>query len=583
MASFAQWKDIEAIARAVESAKPRLIHVVREIWLHGFATERSLCPCKCGSREAVRVEIRPHLEVLIDRITGVRRVRRPHNAEAFDRVAAKAERIEMPCRCYGEQLDPILDRKHKVIGIFGGVRAGKSQAGVEVLVDQWCEYGGKGTTFWWVSPTREMTQIAVDKLARGERTNRFVRPAFPRELVRYFPKTEHSNPQAVILIDGSYIPLKYAGLKGKNLKGRVARLVVLDEAAEVVHKINWTILLGRVMESGGQLVAPTTPIAGHWLQELADTGTPYHALQEPDDEEAVTVTLSCMRNPWINQREIQRAIKANGGPDDPTVKREYFGLWVPQGNILWQHWNARKHQIEGVGSKPEDFGYVNVTPIATDHFLPAGARNDLLGGWDCNDYPQSLVLSYVVVKPGQEQGNPANWILLVIAEIVKKATIVEWGEHLSTVKMRGKPENWIRRLSIVGDANTSYEDTRVNRRGQGADADVLRSHGFVVVPPAWTQASPDKPACPMNPGIRDRIKILHTLMHSDRFRIVGSACPKLMDAIISQTCDEKGLPVKVSGKASDRLSGPADGLGYKAYRIWHGAPSPDRKRVQQWQ
>jgi hypothetical protein len=587
MPSFAQWQDIESIAKAAREAKPRLIHVVREIWRHDRSTDGRLCPCKCGSRDAVRVETRPHLEVLIDRVSGLRRVRRPHNAEAFDRVAAKAERIAMPFRCYDEQIDPVLDRKHKVIGVFGGVRAGKSETGKEKAIDHWLEYGGRGVCIWWVAPTREMTQIGVNKLFRGERTNRFVRPAFPASLVRSYPTSELAACQDAVLIDGSRVCMKYGANKGRNLKGRVPILVVLDEGAECPHEIVWTILVTRTMESGGQVIACTTPVAGHWLKTLADQGVPYHALTpdlEADDVQRVTVTLSCLRNPWVSVRRVEQTIKALGGKDDPRVKREVFGLWVAEGNILWRHWNAKIHMIEGVGDVPADFGFVNVTRIATRHFLPRGARNDVIAGWDCNDYPQSLVLAYVVVREGEDQGDPTKWQLLVTTEIVRSASIIEWGKFLAlkAAKLRGKPDDWIAKLSIVADANTTYSDTRVQQIGKGADADVLRGHGFVVVPPAWTQAAPDKPAKPENPRIRLRVRILHQLMHENRIRLHGD-CRKLLEAIEGQVCDERGLPLKVAGNASDRLSGPADALGYLAYRIWHEARPGNEERGIRWQ
>jgi len=586
MPSFTQWQEIEQIAEAALAAKPRLIHVVRPIWLHGRSEDGRLCPCKCASRDAVRTEIRPHLEILIDRVTGVRRVRNASNAEAFDRVAAQAQRIEMPLRAYEEQLDPILDRTHKVIGVFGGVRAGKSEVGKEKTVDHWAEYGGRGVCLWWVAPTREMTQIGVSKLVTGERTNRFVRPAFPRELVRYYPASEHSACQDIILIDGTRICLKYGAKKGANLKGRVPQLIVLDEGAECPHEIVWTILVTRTLESGGQVIATTTPVAGHWLKTLADQGVAYHQLTpqlEADDVQRVTVTLSCLRNPWISPRRVEQTIKALGGPDDPRVKREVFGLWVAEGEILFRHWSPAVHMIEGLGSTPADYGYVNVTAIATKRFLPRGSRSDFIGGWDCNDFPQSLVLGFVVVKEGEEQGDPKNWTLLVITEIVKPATIVQWGKFLSlqAARERGKPEDWIRGIPIVADASTTWDDARVNQHGQGADAEVLRKHGFVVVPPAWTQASPDKPSKPTNPGIRERVRIVHQLMHEQKLKIHGD-CRKLIEAIESQVSDTRGCPVKKPNTRSDRLSGPADAFGYLVYRIWHGAPQPSRERADQW-
>lgn len=587
MPSFAQWKDIESIAKAAKEAKPRLIHVVREIWRHDRSTDGRLCPCKCGSRDAVRVEIRPHLEVLIDRVTGNRRVRRPHNAEAFDRVAAKAERMLIPFRCYDEQIDPVTDRTHKVIGVFGGVRAGKSEVGKEAMIDRWLEFGGKGVCFWWVAPTRDMTHIGVEKLFKGQVTNRFLRPAFHKSLVRYFPESALAARQDAVLIDGSIVCFKYGAKKGANLKGRVAKFVVLDEGAECPHEIVWTILLNRTLESGGQVMATTTPVAGHWLKKLADQGVPYHALTDDVDQSTVhrvTVTLSCLRNPWVSIKNTEDNIAANGGKDDPKVKREIFGLWVAEGNILWRHWSPAVHMIEGAGHHPSDYGYVNVTPIATRRFLPRGARCDFIGGWDCNDYPQSLVLAYVVVREDEDQGDPKNWTLFVITEIVKPATIIAWGKFLAlrAAKERGRPEDWIRGLPIVADANTTHSDARVNQIGKGADADVLRQHGFVVVPPAWTQDRPDKPAKPENPRIRLRVRILHRLMHEQKIKIHGD-CRKLLEAIEGQVCDERGLPIKVAGNASDRLSGPADALGYLAYRIWHEARAEGERTGIRWQ
>lgn len=583
MSSWEQWKDIERLAEAVRAQKPRLIHLVRDIWLHDLAPDRGLCPCKCGSRFARRTEIRPHLQVLIDRVTGERRVRRPHNAEAFDKVAALAQRLEMPLVCYAEQLDPILDQTHKAIGVFGGNRSGKSETGKEKVGDCWAEHGGRGVSIWWVAPTRDDTQIAVDKLVRGYRTNRFVKPLFPAELVRSWPKSALQQPQSIVLVDGTRIELKYAGKKGANLKGRTARLVVLDEGSEVRHEINYTILVNRTMDSGGQVIIPTTPVAGHWLKKLADEGTPYSALTPGEETERVTATLSCRRNPWIDPREVERTIRAFGGENDPRVRREVFGEWVAEGQILWRHFSPRRHMREGIGYAPEDFGFVNITPIATRHFLPRGCRNNTIGGWDCNDFPQSLILAFVVVARGESQRDPRLWKLFSLTEIVKRATIVEWGDYLANraARDRGRPPDWLSGLAIVGDANTCYAETRVNRRGESSDADILREHGFVVVPPAWTQAMPDKPAKPKNPSIRDRIKLGHQLMHEDRAIFHGD-CRKLLDAVEHQICDDRGLPLKESGKASDRLSGPADGWGYLAYRIWHGATPNDPQDSVEW-
>lgn len=562
--------EIEQLADAIRRERPRLIHVVRPVFLHGRAPEgnRALCPCGCASKEAVRIEVRPHLEVLIDRVRGTRRVRKAYNREAFDRVAAKAERLEMPIRCYDEQLGPIVDRSHKIIGVFGGNRAGKSETSKEALVDRWAELGGRGAGFWWVAPSREKTRVGVRKLVLGERTNRFVRPAFPKQLVRYYPKNEQSKPQEIILVDGSRIFLKYAGRKGANLKGDSAVFVALDEGTEVPHEINWTILVNRTMESGGQVMTSTTPVAGHWLKKLANEATPYHALADEQIKTTkVTATLSCLRNPWISAANVEETIESLGGKDDPRVQREVFGRWVAEGNRLWRHWSPARHQFEGVGRLPEDYGWINITPIATRILFPQrGARLDMLGGWDCNDFPMSLGLCYVVVREQQDIPNPDRWHFVVMDEIVRRVKSIEdWADYLNVIGSRmGRPD-WLRNLSVVADKSVCYPDARINRKGEGADADVLRQRcNFLVRPPAYQN---DKP---WNPAIRDRINLWHRLMHEDRLHIHGR-CTKVLESTDEQICDERGLPLTISGKRSDRLAGPIDAVTYPAYAVWHAA------------
>lgn len=566
--------EIEEIATAIRESRPRLIHVHRPIWLHVRATEgnRTVCPCGCASRDAVRSEIRPHLDVLIDRVRGTRRVRKPHNAADFDRVAKKAERLDMPIRCYDEQLGPIIDRKHKIIGVFGGNRAGKSETGKEALVDRWAEYGGRGASFWWVAPSREKTRVGVRKLVLGERTNRFVRPAFPKSLIRYYPKNEQSKPQEIILVDGSRIYLKYAGRKGANLKGDSAIFVNLDEGSEVPHEINWTILVNRTMESGGQVMTSTTPVGGHWLKKLANEGVPYHALAEQTmPTTKVTQTLSCLRNPWIPESNVRETIESLGGEDDPRVQREIFGRWVAEGNRMWRHWNVRRHQLEGVGYIPEDFGFINITPIAARRLFPEkGARLDMLGGWDCNDFPMSLALGFVGVKEQADAEDPDKWHYLVLDEIVRRVKSIEdWADWLNIVGARAGKADWLKNLSIVADKSVCYRDTRVNRKGMGADADVLRQRcNFLVRPPVYVASANGTEY--KNPSIRDRCNHWHRLMHEGRFHVHGR-CTKILESIDEQICDDRGMPLTISGKRSDRLAGPVDGASYLSYAIFHEA------------
>lgn len=558
---------MEELARATASSRERALWIHRPIYLHGRSTTGKTCPCGCNSKRAELKQEMPHLDVLIDRVSGVRRKRTAKNAKRFDALAATAERIDMPLRVYDEQLPVVLDRQHKVIGVFGGNRSGKSQCAAEWLVDYIVDTGGKGVKFWWVAPRREDTYIAVEKLVTGEVNDRHARPLLPPQLVRYYPKTEASKPQAIVLVDGTIIYLKYAGRKGDNLKGKTCKAIVLDEGAAVAHEINWTILLNRTMDSGGQVLTATTPVAGHWLKALADEAPGYEDLPIDPLEAAkvnrVSVTLSCQRNPWQDPLEVERMIDALGGPDDPKVKREILGLWVPEGTMLWRHWSPDKHMLEGIPREPDEYGFHNITPVAMRRIFDDGVRTDMVGGWDCNDHPQSLIVAYIVCPHNADQGNPANWHLFVSDEVVAKASIYEFSKWLGykAARIRNLKPEWLHGLGIVGDANTCMPNTRVNRLRESADADVLRESGFHVYPPAWRD---NKPA---NPSIRDRINMLHQLMFERRLHVHGR-CRKLIEAIEGQVADHRGLPVKESATASDRLSGPADALGYLVYAVF---------------
>ena len=573
MSSWAQWKDIEALAKAIKGQKPRLILIDRPIYLHKRSTDDQMCRCGCESYCAVRVETQPHIKVLIDRVTGRRRVRRPHNCEAFDRLAEKAQRILMPVRCYPEQLAAIKDRSSKISYVGGGNRSGKSETGKEAIGDNWAELGGRGVRLLWVAPTQEMTSIAVNKLVTGETTNRFARPLFPRELIRYYPKNERVKPQRIVLIDGTRIELRYASRNGGNLKGISAVFANLDEGTEVAHEINWTILVNRLMDSGGRVMVTTTPKAGHWLKErVYDRGVPYEQGGAPGN--ISTVELSCLQNPWIDPADVHQTIENLGGKDDPRVQREIFGKWVAEGHVLWRHWTPRVHMIEGPERAPDAWDYVNITNIAVRSLFPTGSRVDMIGGWDCNDFPQSLVIGHVCVTDASEIENPDRWHVVITDEVWEKASVEKWAQILLHVgARRGAGEKWLHGIPIIADASTCYTDTRVNRHGQGADADVLRRAGFQVRPPAYNDNRN-----PVNPSIRDRVNLIHRLMLERRLRIHGR-CKKLLEAIEGQLADERGLPIKRTRTASDRLSGPADALGYLLYAVFYGATTAPKGKI----
>lgn len=578
MAARDKWARFNELDRIEKGASARYFLVERPLLIHGprpADSEATLCKC-CGSACAVIEEEREHIAVLFDRLSGDRKRRTEDNAARFDAYVGKLERdgllkrIYHPARVHRTGLDAFLDRTTKIIGAFGGNRSGKSTLAYEKLVDEWLLEGTRGAKLMVVAPTRDMLfQISLEKLVKGEVTNRKAEPLLPPELVQYYPKSPQAPNQFIMMADGTRILLAYASGKGDNIKGLSARFAVVDEGTAIRHEINWTIICNRMMDTGGRVIVATTPVAGHWLRaHVYDRGARYGQWTPPEAPSIRILELSCLNNPWIPQQAVEETIRDLGGPEDPRVKREVFGQWVTDGLMLWRHFSPGEHTFEGLRREADYYGLVDLTAKVVRSLFTEGAT-EWIGGMDFNNYPMSLLLCKVVCKPDADQSDPRQWILWVRDEMVKKTTIADFPDYLrwEGPKVRRMEKNAFAGLCIIGDANASYPDTRVNQLGKGADADFLIRAGFYVQPPAWTNLGE-----PKNPSIRDRVNLLHELMFTNRLRVHGSDCTKLMESILSQEAMNTGLPVKDPGKESDRLSGPTDALGYLAYAIF-GGPS----------
>lgn len=574
--------ELQAVSEYAEflnSNKP-LLHVWSPIFLHAKNDTGKPCPC-CGSLKAVKVQEIGAKEILIDRLRGTRKDRdEVQDKDRFDELArSHAKRLEMPTRVYDEQLPVVLDDKHKVIGVFGGNRSGKSTVGAEWLKRRILELGGPGSQFWWVAPTREKSRIGVRKLVLGERTDRYVPPLLPPELIASYPKNEKSSDQVIRLVDGTEIHLKFAGRKGGNLKGDPCVAIVLDEGCEIPHLINWTILTGRTIDSGGQLLVSTTPVAGHWLRdEVADRGKTYAELEDGDD--IVSLNLSCFRNPWVDPNEVERAVKSM--KDQARVKREIYGEWVGENPMLWHYFDSDIHLREGASRSVEEWGLKNITPVVARKVFKA-PKTDLktVGGVDFNFWPMSLVLVQVGVPPGVDESDPNNWVLCVQDEVIRRVTHVsEFVQHINgeAHKSRGLQQGALKGLSLACDSTGAQwkhpKTTGITDRNVTL-VKTLKQSGFDARP-CWVHP---ETGSPQNPAVLDRVSLCHKLMQEridlpngaqiPRLIVHASRCQRLIHSLETQEADARGKPAKQPNTVSDRLSGPTDALGYIAWALFY--------------
>jgi hypothetical protein len=540
--------------------------------------------------EPVVVETRPHIDLLFDRVTGYRVLRNESDPEAFDAAAAKARCFDIPCRVHRGQLEFVLDRSHKAVGFFGGERAGKTQAVAERAVDSWCLLGGidfdpegkqvNPHRFGWIAPSLDHTRIGVDKL----------RAILPAELIVSYPPRKTTTDQTIYMADGSQIKLIYASkIDAANLKGWDPWELWFDELCSVKHAENWSVALGRLTDHDGQLCFSSTPTQGSFAEEKVFRLGMHRdeiADQTPD---IVFQTITCFDNPWQSPEAIERRIRTSGGRDNPAVRREVFGEWVGDGELLWREYAPSRHLIEGDGRDCESWGYTNINRTAFARiFRDTSADLRYVGFVDFNVWPMTLLVCQVGVKDRADQNDRSNWTLFVIDEIQKKAKseydfarFVAGAGGGCAADFRKIPRTTFAAMALVCDGTSAYPAPHMTTVGQSA-VSTARWHafeqcGFDCKPPCYTATG--KPA---NPTRKDRISLTHKLFIEDRIKIHGERCRhgpySLIQALETQKRAEDGTAEKKAGNASDRWTSSTDALGYGIWAAFSEeiAPPPAR-------
>jgi hypothetical protein len=94
-------------------------------------------------------------------------------------------------------------------------------------------------------------------------------------------------------------------------------------------------------------------------------------------------------------------------------------------------------------------------------------------------------------------------------------------------------------------------------------AAIMKRNGFDCRPCSYGEGGR-----PKNPSRLDSISLVHMLMREGRLLIHADRCRELIHSFEAEECDARGLPTKVSGTASDRLSGPTDALRYLVWALF---------------
>lgn len=610
MATKREWEAAQDLERVLEAAKrKRLLWIHRPILLHD-RSDGTKCGCGCDSTLAAVVDEREHIDVLIDRVDGTRRVRSKVVDQAmFDRLCQVAERIDMPLRCYKKQLAAVMARP-RVMVATGGVRGGKTTICGESCVDEALEYGGPGSMIWWVAPTLEKTRLGLRKLVLGEDVKesgerRHVAPLFPPELVRSFPSNTRTADQSIRLIDGTAIYLKYAD--SDSLKGDPPQAVYGDEWCAVRDsraEETFQQIIDRTTQ-GGRFTISTTPTAGHHLQEVVSTAVDLDKWDGSNPRSAVVHTTFTMRdNPWVAEEEFEATVLTKSGAKTleeglkhPTVRREVLGEWVGEGPLLWTKWDPIVHLFHGASRDAEDYGLRNITQEAARRFFWDHTSSDLknIAGLDFNVWPMSLVVCQIACHPAFDVTDPANWTLIAFDEVIKRGNVYDFGRFLAdrAARIRKLDEHYFRGLAIACDPSGAQPNHHISGVHGMSDrsstlAKEMQLQGFDCRPCHYSANGN-----PIQPPVLDSVSLVHKLMRDrlplpdgvtwqgrkdvPRMLVHADRCPKLVQACETQESDDKGKPLKESGTASDRRSGPPDAFRYLAWGIF--SPTEYQERV----
>lgn len=500
-------------------------------------------------------ESRADLNLILDPATGFRRLRTARNAAQFDAFAAKCRQVHIPITCHDHQIDAITDNDAKVIGMLAGNRAGKTEVLAARFVRAWIRVGGGNSLFWWLSPERKQTRIAVQKLILGRG---HTPPLLPKCLYTNYPKNERAGEQAITMIDGDKLELFHTKLDGSNLKGFMVKEILWDEICATRDVTNWNTAIARTGECNGQIAAASTPVRGHWARSMIMT-----ASENTDDVRSYT--FSCFENPWFKRAYIERSILAAGGHDHPVVRRDYYGEWAASDDALWPDYDPKKHKVQGEdidsvlelveqGYLPD--GYRDVTDRAVASVWRDHENAKVVLGQDFNVNPMTSVACRVFGDPQK----PETWGLFVFDEMQVRGPVDRHCERLK----RAWPGAPVACDSTGGQ--TGAHDSQLGGAKSTTPLRIMRDHGFDAIPCGKRRSGKHRVAA-VNPPQVDNLNLMHRMFREGRI-LVHARCKATLVALDTQEAMPDGRIAKDPGTATDRLSAPTDALRYLAWRLF---------------
>ena len=535
------------------------------------------------------------LELLIDPVTSVRRLRHRQTSEAkradFDRRAAAARRIDVEIKCHELQLSAIVS-EYPIEAVFGGNRAGKSMALGWWMFRRWMLRGGVGTLFWWIGPTSaKAIEFGAWLLAGREGLGDGA--LWPLGVFSDLRRITLAAKDAIIvMLDGSVLAFHHAHHSGKrggdNLRSANMRDIAVDELTSIHDAKNWQQLVARVSQSGGHILTASTRGSRHWSRELiegnaAGSGGAIHITE-----------VDIFHNPWmayaatwqlfLNDKTFTAhqldEILALPVDDQAQASRErmtrpesllnHLGVSVEIDDRLWREWTDDRVRLvaDKLERHPEMFVTRDGSAVRLHNITAAmlGQKWPVLGdaappvwaGVDFNVTGHAVLFELFGEGRTVEQAlaNQASWRVLVTAEVEVKGITLRLAEKIREVSRSGRTPIWCDPTGAMSGHAA---------RGSAGSTDVaeLRQAGFLVSPcNGYSPGTASSPPQPRHISRTDTLNVVHRAMVEGRL-YVHSRCAGLLDAL------ENDKPTKTSGvnSQSDIRSGFSDALRYGIFPV----------------
>lgn len=232
----------------------------------------------------------------------------------------------------------MIDDGKRIVGYVGGIRSGKSYAGVREFLKSIYKrgYNKKGLA-WLVSPTYPMSEIIEREFENacdlGGGKSLILEKYVGSRTYLLVPPKGHVKPYRVQIKSAE---------NPDRLRGASIDCVLMDEAAFMVKEA-FTVLLGRILDSQGLMLITTTPKGMNWLYE--------DVYQRRDQDSRIAVVHGTTSdNPYLDTTDVEHL---RGQYSVQLARQELGAEFVSFEGLVYPHFDFKRHVVKPIARYPD--------------------------------------------------------------------------------------------------------------------------------------------------------------------------------------------------------------------------------------